>query len=267
MMKNKRKRLVGLTAIAASVLVLLSTATTALAAGREYSDPVQGGSAQTNTAGKTGSCYDGRNATPEIKGDLNSFSMENIKEFINNYCKNDLFNVPKSPSGGQTPAPASSPAAAPASAQTPAPTSSPTAAPSPSGVPSTAPDDLSAMEAQMVQLVNSERSKAGVPALTVDAGLSNMARVKSQDMITNGYFSHNSPTYGSPFDMMKTFGISFQTAGENIAMNQSVGNAHTSLMNSEGHRANILNPAFTQIGIGMVNDGEGNIYITQEFIG
>ena len=259
MIKNKRKRLVGLTAIAASVLVLLSAATTALAAGREYSDPAQGGSAQTNTAGKTGACYGDRNATPEIKGDLNSFSMENIKEFINNYCKNGSFNVPTSPSGGQTPAPASSPATAP--------TSAPTAAPSPSGAPSTAPDDLSAMEAQMVQLVNSERNKAGVPALTANAGLSNMARVKSQDMITNGYFSHNSPTYGSPFDMMKTFGISFRTAGENIAMNQSVGNAHTSLMNSEGHRANILNPAFTQIGIGIASDGQGNIYITQEFIG
>lgn len=119
----------------------------------------------------------------------------------------------------------------------------------------------------MVQLVNSERIRAGVPALTVNGGLTHMARIKSQDMITGGYFSHQSPAYGSPFDMMKTFGISFRTAGENIAMNQSVQAAHSALMNSEDHRTNILNAAFREVGVGIVSDGHGNLYITQEFIG
>ncbi len=118
----------------------------------------------------------------------------------------------------------------------------------------------------MVNLVNNERAKAGLQPLAVDAKLSQMARVKSKDMADNNYFSHTSPTYGSPFDMMKKFGISYRTAGENIALNSSVEKAHTALMNSEGHRANILNPKFTHIGIGIVSKG-GSLYFTQEFIG
>ncbi len=125
---------------------------------------------------------------------------------------------------------------------------------------------LSAQEQQMVNLVNNERAKAGLKPLAVDTKLSQMARVKSQDMADNNYFSHTSPTYGSPFDMMKKFGISYRTAGENIALNSSVEKAHTALMNSEGHRANILNPNFTHIGIGIVSKG-GSLYFTQEFIG
>ena len=119
----------------------------------------------------------------------------------------------------------------------------------------------------MVDLVNAERAKVGLKALIVDSKLTNMARVKSQDMITNNYFSHYSPKYGSPFDMMKTFGISYRTAGENIAMNQSMESAHTALMNSEGHRANILGASYTKIGIGIVKDSRGYLYITQDFIG
>jgi uncharacterized YkwD family protein len=130
----------------------------------------------------------------------------------------------------------------------------------------TAQSGLTAQEQQMVNLVNSEREKAGLKPLAVDTKLSQMARVKSQDMADNNYFSHTSPTYGSPFDMMKTFGITYKTAGENIALNSSVEKAHVALMNSEGHRANILNPNFTHIGIGIVSKG-GNLYITQDFIG
>ncbi len=115
----------------------------------------------------------------------------------------------------------------------------------------------------MIQLVNQERQKAGVSPLTIDPELSRVARIKSQDMKDNGYFSHTSPTYGSPFDMMKSFGITYRTAGENIALNSSVEGAHTSLMNSEGHRENIMNSSFTHIGIGIV-DGR---YYTQMFIG
>ena len=92
-----------------------------------------------------------------------------------------------------------------------------------------------------------------------------MARTKSQDMRDKGYFSHTSPTYGSPFDMMKQFGISYRTAGENIAMGYSTPQAVvTGWMNSPGHRANILNGAFTEIGVGYVQSGG---YWTQMFIG
>ncbi|QXM06426.1 CAP domain-containing protein [Crassaminicella indica] len=121
-------------------------------------------------------------------------------------------------------------------------------------------------EQQMFNLINKERTKKGLKPLTLDISVTNVARLKSQDMIDNNYFSHNSPTYGSPFDMLKQFGIKYLSAGENIAGNPSVKNAHTSLMNSEGHRRNILNPNFTHIGIGIKNGGKyGKIY-TQMFI-
>ena len=103
---------------------------------------------------------------------------------------------------------------------------------------------LSAEERRMVELVNEERAKIGLPALAADAELSRVARIKSQDMIANSYFSHTSPTYGSPFEMMRNFGISFRTAGENIACNASVEAAHHALMQSQGHRENILNASF-----------------------
>jgi len=124
---------------------------------------------------------------------------------------------------------------------------------------------ISAFEQQVLELTNQERAKQGLPALQLDVELSKVAREKSNDMQTKGYFDHNSPTYGSPFDMMKAYGISYRTAGENIAMGQrtpeEVVNAW---MNSEGHRANILNPNFTHIGIGHVAQGN---YWTQMFIG
>ena len=115
----------------------------------------------------------------------------------------------------------------------------------------------------MVELVNQERAKAGVAPLTIDLELSRVARIKSQDMKDNNYFSHTSPTYGSPFEMMKNFGIRYRTAGENLAKHSSVESAHAGLMNSEGHRKNILNPNFTHIGVGIVDDR----YYTQMFIG
>lgn len=125
---------------------------------------------------------------------------------------------------------------------------------------------LSDQEQRMVELVNSERTKNGLPALTIDLEVARVARVKSQDMVDNNYFSHNSPTYGSPFDMMKSFGIEYLHAGENLAGNQTVDKAHTALMNSSGHRKNILNQDFTHIGIGVkASDRYGYIY-TQMFI-
>ena len=92
-----------------------------------------------------------------------------------------------------------------------------------------------------------------------------MARYKSQDMKDNNYFSHTSPVYGSPFDMMKNFGINYRTAAENIAKGQATPQAVVNAwMNSSGHRANILNPSFTKIGVGYVQSGN---YRTQMFIG
>lgn len=126
---------------------------------------------------------------------------------------------------------------------------------------------LTAAEARMVELVNAERSKAGAPPLAVDLTLTRLARQKSADMIKLNYFDHQSPTYGSPFDMMKAAGVTYRTAGENLAGAPTVDRAHTSLMNSPGHRRNILNPAFTHIGIGIVEGGPYGLMITQMFIG
>ncbi|UZJ78130.1 CAP domain-containing protein [Fictibacillus sp. KU28468] len=126
---------------------------------------------------------------------------------------------------------------------------------------------LTADEKQMVDKVNQEREKAGVKPLQVDMELTKMARVKAQDMIDNNYFDHNSPKYGSPFDMMNKFGIQYQTAGENIAGNSSVDGAHTSLMNSQGHRENILKSDYTKVGIGIVDGGKYGKMFVQEFTG
>jgi uncharacterized YkwD family protein len=124
---------------------------------------------------------------------------------------------------------------------------------------------LSAYEQKVVDLTNQERAKNGLPALKVDVTLSKMAHEKSRDMSANGYFSHTSPTYGSPFDMMKKYGITYRYAGENIAMGQRTPEEVVKAwMNSEGHRKNILSPNYNYIGVGYVSQGN---YWTQEFIG
>lgn len=122
-------------------------------------------------------------------------------------------------------------------------------------------------EAQVVKLVNQERAKAGLKPLTHNWELSRVARYKSMDMRDRGYFSHTSPTYGSPFTMMNNFGIRSSAAGENIAEGQSTPQAVvTSWMNSPGHRANILSTNYTQIGVGYAAGGSGRHYWTQMFI-
>lgn len=120
-------------------------------------------------------------------------------------------------------------------------------------------------EKEVVRLVNEIRVKNGLKELTYNWELSRVARYKSQDMKDNRYFSHTSPVYGSPFQMMKDFGITYRSAGENIARGQRTPQAVVNAwMNSSGHRANILSASFTQIGVGYVADGN---YWTQMFIG
>ncbi len=125
---------------------------------------------------------------------------------------------------------------------------------------------ISAEEQQMVDLVNKARQENGLQPLTVDTKVAELARMKSKDMIDNNYFSHNSPTYGSPFEMLKNYGVSYSSAGENIAGNQTVENAHESLMNSPGHRSNILSSDYTHIGIGIQDGGPYGKMFTQIFI-
>ncbi len=124
---------------------------------------------------------------------------------------------------------------------------------------------VSSYETEVVRLVNAERAKHGLAPLSHNWELSRVARYKSQDMADKGYFTHNSPTFGSPFDMMKAFGISYRTAGENIAKGQkSPAAVVNAWMNSSGHRANILNSSYTQIGVGYVANGN---HWTQMFTG
>ncbi|MHB8172221.1 MAG: CAP domain-containing protein [Thermincolia bacterium] len=157
----------------------------------------------------------------------------------------------------------------------PAPKPTPKPTPNPAPIPTTptpvpAPgtnEGLSQFETKVVELVNVERSKAGLKPLVADSLLSKGARAKSQDMADQGYFNHNSPKYGSPFDMMKTFGVKYNAAGENIAAGQTTPEAVvTGWMNSPGHRANILNPKFGKIGVGYVTVNKGyRHYWTQWF--
>jgi len=135
------------------------------------------------------------------------------------------------------------------------------------GTTATGTGTMSSAEARILQLVNAERAKNGAKPLSSNGDCTKLARMKSQDMVTNNYFSHQSPTYGSPFDMLKANNVSYMYAGENIAMNQSEGAAFKAWMNSEGHKKNILNPNFTDLGVGIAPKGNGSYIYTQLFIG
>lgn len=124
---------------------------------------------------------------------------------------------------------------------------------------------VSSYEAEVIRLVNEIRQQNGLRPLTANWELSRVARYKSQDMADRGYFAHNSPTYGSPGQMIKAFGLSYRTAGENIAKGYASPQAVVNgWMNSSGHRANILNASYTQIGVGYVARSN---HWTQMFIG
>ena len=126
---------------------------------------------------------------------------------------------------------------------------------------------MTADEKEVFDLINKQRTQNGLSALKLDTETLRVARIKAQDMVDNNYFSHNSPTYGTPFQMLNSFKISYKTAGENIAGNSSNSAAVTAWMNSSGHKANILNSSFNYTGIGVVKGSKyGKIYV-QLFLG
>ena len=126
---------------------------------------------------------------------------------------------------------------------------------------------LSQDELEVFNLINQKRVTNGLKALSIDKETVVVARDKAKDMVYNNYFSHTAPTYGSPFDMLKKYGVSYKTAGENLAGNSSNAKAVEAWMNSEGHRANILNSSYNYTGIGVVSSNKyGKIYV-QMFIG
>lgn len=126
---------------------------------------------------------------------------------------------------------------------------------------------IGSYEQQVVNLVNKERAAVGLPALKVNTKLSGVAELKAEDLRDKNYFAHNSPTYGSPFDMMKQYGVKYTTAGENIAKGQKTPESvMNGWMNSQGHKENILNANFTEIGVGYVTDSNGTTYWVQMFI-
>ena len=127
--------------------------------------------------------------------------------------------------------------------------------------------NMNSDEKEVFNLINQQRTNNGLSALKVDSEVQRVARIKAEDMVTNNYFSHTSPTYGSPFDMLKSFKISYKTAGENIAANSSNSGAVNAWMNSSGHKANILNSSFNYTGIGVVNSYKYGKIFVQMFIG
>lgn len=128
-------------------------------------------------------------------------------------------------------------------------------------------ENLSADEQEVFNLVNQQRANNGLSALKIDSEVQKVAKIKAKDMVDSGYFAHNSPTYGSPFDMLNSFKVAYKSAAENIAGNSSNSEAVTAWMNSSGHKANILNASYDYTGIGVVSSPVyGKIYV-QMFVG
>lgn len=121
------------------------------------------------------------------------------------------------------------------------------------------------LETKMLELVNAERAKEGLQPLEADPEMTRVARAHAADMFARGYFSHYTPEKTDPFDRMKAQKVRFRTAGENLALGQTLKLCHEGLMNSPGHRANILQPAFGRLGIGIVDGGIYGLMIAQEF--
>ena len=124
---------------------------------------------------------------------------------------------------------------------------------------------LQAQEQEAGNLLNSDRARYGLAPLVIDPELCRIARIKSQDMLTNGYFAHTSPTYGNVRDMLTHFGYPYTAAGENIARYATLEKAQAALMSSPGHRRNILSTAYEKVGIGVALSAKGYVYLTQIF--
>lgn len=129
----------------------------------------------------------------------------------------------------------------------------------------TAPKVRPDLEAEMLQLVNEERKKGNLPALKNDPELKQVARAHSKDMFTRGYFAHITPDRKTPFDRIRAAGVRYSTAGENLALGQTLTICHNGLMNSPGHKANILDRSYRRLGIGILDGGMHGLMVTQNF--
>lgn len=148
----------------------------------------------------------------------------------------------------------------------PQPTTQPAPAPSPAPNPvPVSTSGLSAEEQQAFSLLNADRATNGLAPLRISAALTGLAEAYAQDMINRNFFSHTNPQGQSPFDRMRQAGIPYGYAGENLAINVSVPSAEQAFMNSPGHRANILNAHYTQVGLGVRHNPNGSVYVVQEF--
>ncbi len=128
-------------------------------------------------------------------------------------------------------------------------------------------DSRSPRDGKIIEQIGTYNPMVEPSELKLDKELLRVARIKSKDMVDNNYFSHTSPTYGTPFQMIKNFGISYRSAGENIAGNSTAKKAFDAWMNSSGHKANILGNSFTATGIGVVDSPVYGKILTQMFIG
>lgn len=125
----------------------------------------------------------------------------------------------------------------------------------------------SAAEAELLDLLNAERRRAGLEPLVLDPALTTAARLKAQDEIDQGYFGHESPTYGSPANLLRLVGARYAASGENLAAGLDTAGAHARFMGSPQHRANILDPRFRAVGIGVVPGGPYGAMIVELFAG
>ena len=172
-----------------------------------------------------------------------------------------------------TPAPTATPTPEPTLTPAPTVTSTPkpTPTPAPTEVPPFTDEDyttgsITAQEENAFLLLNQDRAANGRSALELDPALCDLARLKSRDMYLNNYFSHTSPTYGSAAQMLSAYGYAFTSVGENIAHHATVEKAQAAFMSSSGHRQNILGSQWTKVGIGVWEDSQGFVYVTQLFV-
>lgn len=132
--------------------------------------------------------------------------------------------------------------------------------------PPSLPSGLTREESQLLDLINQERSQKGLPSLTSDSTLVRLARQKSQDMVDNNYFGHESPTYGKVGDMLKAAGVKYRLAAENIGQGGNVATVHGMMMDSGPHRAAVLNGKYSQVGVGVVRTRSGGVMVTEIFV-